>query len=63
MAGNRKGKRCMTQLDPDLLRDVTDLRERENRTESQMISVLVREAIAVRRMGAPAIRQAMPSDN
>ncbi len=41
-------KRCMTSLDDDALKAVTALRAEENRTESQMIAILVKEAIAVR---------------
>lgn len=42
-------KRCMTQLDDDALKGVSDERGKEQRTESQMIAILVKEALAVRR--------------
>jgi hypothetical protein len=49
MAAMGEDKRCMTQLDPDTVRMLTELRTKEDRSESQMIAILVREAMATRR--------------
>ena len=46
MAAMAEDKRCMTQLDADTVRMITVLREQEQRSESQMIAILVREALA-----------------
>ena len=48
MAAMAEDKRCMTQLDADTVRKITKLREVEKRSESQMIAILVREALAAR---------------
>lgn len=49
MPAMAEDKRCMTQLDADTVRMITKLRTEENRSESQMIAILVREALATRR--------------
>lgn len=41
-----KGKRCMTELDPETLAEVTRRRGEEDRSESQMIARLVRVGLA-----------------
>lgn len=41
-------KRCMTQLDEETHKALTELRGKENRSESQMLAILVREALARR---------------
>lgn len=59
-------KRCMTKLDDDALEGVKEFMEIEERSESQMIAILVKEGLAVRRNGAgekrSAPRTAQPSD-
>ena len=42
-------KRCMTNLDDDALEGIKEFRAIENRTESQMIAILVKEGLAIRR--------------
>ena len=61
MAAMGEGKRCMTQLDPDTVRMVTEMREQEDRSESQMIAILVREGLSARR--SPAPQRPQKSDN
>lgn len=41
-------KRCMTVLDDETAEQIEALKKREQRTESQMIAVLVKEAISAR---------------
>lgn len=41
-----KGKRCMTELDPETLAEVTKRRSDQDRSESQMIAILVRAGLA-----------------
>ena len=41
-----KGKRCMTELDAETLAEVTRRRGIEDRSESQMIAILVRKGLA-----------------
>lgn len=41
-------KRCMTQLDAETMRALNELRDKESRSESQMIAILVKEALALR---------------
>jgi hypothetical protein len=47
-------KRCMTELDAETLETVTRLRNDDSRSESQMIAILVREALAAREAKAKA---------
>lgn len=54
MADDDEGKRCMTHLKPDTLRRVTEERQREQRSESKMLAILVEEALANREAKAQA---------
>ncbi len=44
-----KGKRCMTELDPETLAEVTRRRGEQDRSESQMIAILVRAGLVATR--------------